>query len=180
MSDADLQTQRSIEHYAASVQAWYATALEHDKSILTLAGGGIAILITLLTTVGIDSWITFALLSSAMVSLLVSLGAVLEVFRLNKDYIAFLVREEPGPTAALKRWDKIARWAFIAGVAFASALGVTSALTSLLSKQEQQERAAMRLQDETALRLRPSTQIAPSVLPTASETTKSERQSPPR
>ena len=36
--------QKSIEFYAASVNAWYASALEHDKSIFGLAAGGIALL----------------------------------------------------------------------------------------------------------------------------------------
>jgi hypothetical protein len=45
---------KKVEYYAATVNAWYNSTLEHDKSLLTLSAGGIGILITILTAVGIS------------------------------------------------------------------------------------------------------------------------------
>jgi hypothetical protein len=49
------QDPKDLAFYAASVEAWYSTGFERDKSLLTLAGGGIGLLITLLSTVGTHS-----------------------------------------------------------------------------------------------------------------------------
>ena len=55
MAQNEIDEQKKIEFYAASVAAWYESSLEHDKSLLTLSAGGIGLLITLLTTVGLGS-----------------------------------------------------------------------------------------------------------------------------
>lgn len=47
--------EKDIQFYAASVTAWFNTRLEHDKSLLALSAGGIGLLVTLLTTVGVKS-----------------------------------------------------------------------------------------------------------------------------
>jgi hypothetical protein len=36
------ESQKRVEYYATSVNAWFNTSLEHDKSILTLAAGALA------------------------------------------------------------------------------------------------------------------------------------------
>lgn len=51
MSPEEIDDQKRVEYYAASVNAWFNTSLEHDKSLFTLSAGGIGLLITLLTTV---------------------------------------------------------------------------------------------------------------------------------
>lgn len=53
--NSDAQKLKDVEFYSASVTAWYNSAFEHDKSILTLSSGGIALLVTLLTTIGARS-----------------------------------------------------------------------------------------------------------------------------
>lgn len=55
MTPQEIEDLKTVEYYSAAVTAWFNTALEHDKSILTLAAGGIGLLITLLTTVGLST-----------------------------------------------------------------------------------------------------------------------------
>lgn len=58
MTSDEIEQQKSVEFYAAGINAWYNTSLEHDKSIFSLSAGGIGLLITLLTTVGLyASWL---------------------------------------------------------------------------------------------------------------------------
>ena len=53
MSPEHLKQQKEVEFYATSVTAWYNTALERDRGLFTLSAGGIGLLLTLLTTVGL-------------------------------------------------------------------------------------------------------------------------------
>ena len=56
MTPEEIEFQKKqIEYYASCVNAWFNTKLERDRSLLTLSAGGIGLLITLLTTVGLSS-----------------------------------------------------------------------------------------------------------------------------
>lgn len=80
MTAEEIAHQKEVEYYASSVNAWFNTSLEHDKSILTLAAGGIGLLITLLTTIGLSSAEALVLYVGAITSFLVALISVLVVF----------------------------------------------------------------------------------------------------
>jgi hypothetical protein len=140
IDDEEVLKQKSIEFYAASVNAWYTSALEHDKSIFGLAAGGIALLITLLTTIGFEGAITFTLFLVAVLAFLVTLGCLLWVFRLNQDYI-----EKTLSTGSLvvdpklQYLDRAARWSFWIGVLFAAAVGFSAAFTSFEKKRNEKE-----------------------------------------
>ncbi len=141
MSEDELRQLKSVEFYAASVTAWYTSALEHDKSVFALSAGGIALLITLLTTAGIEEVVTLALFCIATVAFLVTLGCLLWVFRLNQDYIAqTLATGSLVDDPKLKRLDQTARWSFWLGVLFASAVGFSTAWTTFNKKLSDKEK----------------------------------------
>ncbi len=141
MNDADIKAQKAVEFYAASVNAWYASALEHDKSIFALAGGGIAILVTLLTTVGFSTWVTLALFAVAIASFLITLVALLTIFRKNQAYIeATLAKGQPHNDPNLRRLDLVALVTFGIGVLFASAVGISAAFDSSTTKRTEKEK----------------------------------------
>src|SRR4051812_12163082 len=50
-----LADQKQVAFYGAVVTAWVETAMEKDKTLLSLSTGGIGLLVTLLTTVGPSS-----------------------------------------------------------------------------------------------------------------------------
>lgn len=140
MTDEEVVQQKSIEFYAASVNAWYTSALEHDKSIFGLAAGGIALLITLLTTIGFDGATTVTLFIVAVLSFLVTLGSLLWVFRLNQDYIEkTLAVGTLVVDPKLQLLDRAARWSFLVGVLFAAAVGFSAAFTNFEKKRNEKE-----------------------------------------
>jgi hypothetical protein len=130
---------KDVEFYAAGVNAWYSTSLEYDKSIFSLSAGGIGLLITLLTTVGLTAaWLKF-LYVAAILCFMTSLVAVLVIFRRNRNHIEQVlgagggtVKEDP----LLKRLDLAAIISFGTGAALASTIGITIAFTPSKPKEE--------------------------------------------
>lgn len=45
--EAEFREKKELEFYKAGISAWYTTAFERDKSLLTLSAGGIGLLMTL-------------------------------------------------------------------------------------------------------------------------------------
>jgi len=141
MDEDELRQLKSVEFYAASVTAWYTSALEHDKSLFALSGGGIALLITLLTTTGIEEVATLVLFCLATTAFLVTLGCLLWVFRLNQNYIAqTLTTGSLVDDPKLKRLDQTARWSFWLGILFAAAVGFSTAWTTFNKKLSDKEK----------------------------------------
>lgn len=137
MTPEEIKHLKDVEYYASCVNAWYNTSLEHDKSILTLAAGGIGLLITLLTTVGLTSSESLVLYVGAITSFLVALVSVLVVFRHNRPYIEqVLLGNENGNNPVLAKADTIALWAFGVGVFFTAVIGIAAAFHSYSSKEK--------------------------------------------
>jgi hypothetical protein len=137
MTSDEIDQQKEVEYYASSVNAWFNTSLEHDKSILTLAAGGIGLLITLLTTIGLTSAEALVLYVGAITSFLVALVSVLIVFRRNRTYIEQVLTEKAGANdPMLATADSIALWAFGVGVVFTAIIGIATAFHSYISKEK--------------------------------------------
>lgn len=124
----DTKTPEELEFYSASVNAWYNSSLEHDKSLLTLSAGGIGLLITLLTTVGLDNYFALILYVLALSCFIVCLISVLRIFNGNRTHIVKLFQgEENLDNPSLERLDRSAIWSFAFGVIFSAVVGVTTA-----------------------------------------------------
>jgi hypothetical protein len=137
MSTDELGVLKSVEHYSASVTAWYNTHLEHDKSLLTLSAGGIGLLVTLLTTGGVPSAEGLVLYIAALCCFVVCLGSVLAILKQNGKYVEALVKgDAPPPNSALPRLDSVAIYSFVAGVVFAVVIGISAAVTSYSNKEK--------------------------------------------
>lgn len=136
MTDNEIEGQKNIEYYAASVAAWYESSLEHDKSLLTLSAGGIGLLITLLTTVGLDTAEALVLYAGAIISFVVSIISVLGVFRENKRYIEDVLAGKNQTTdPILSKLDGTAIWSFAIGVVFTAVIGISAAIHSYTPKE---------------------------------------------
>lgn len=136
MSPEEIQKQKEIQHYAASVNAWFNTLLEHDKSILSLSAGAIGLLVTLLTTVGVRSAEGLALYACALLSFTVSVASVVFVFQRNARHIENVLSEQiRGKDPVLSTADSVKTWAFSAGILLTALIGIATAFQSLLSKE---------------------------------------------
>lgn len=125
-----------IEFYSASVNAWYSSSLEHDKSLLTLSAGGIGLLITLLTTVGLKSYVALVLYTLAIFCFVVCLISVLKIFNGNRIHIVKLFQGEDNlDNPDLERLDRVAIWSFILGVIFSAIVGITTAYQQFSKKE---------------------------------------------
>jgi len=79
--------EKSNLYYSALLNAWFTTHISHSKSLLTIAGGGTAVLVTLLTTVGIASLYSGIFLVLAIVCFLITIFSVIKIYNLNTKRI---------------------------------------------------------------------------------------------
>lgn len=128
MTPEEVNQQKEVEFYAASVNAWYNTALEHDKSIFTLSAGGIGLLITLLTITGVTSSALLHLYIGAIVFFLLCLCTLLVVFRRNKVHIVQVLNGQNQPDAWLTVLDVSAMVMFAIGVSLTAIIGISAAV----------------------------------------------------
>lgn len=136
MKDDEFTQQKEIAFYAANVDAWFATALEHDKSVLALSTAGIGLLLTLLTTVGVSSVCALVMYILALTCFVVALVTVLFVFHRNRSYIEEVVAGNASKNdSLLSHADTTALAAFGLGVAFAAIIGITTAVQSYTTKE---------------------------------------------
>lgn len=126
--------EKEVAWYAAALDAWYGTRLEHDKSLLTLSTAGIGLLITLASTVGIPSRTALILSSLAVLAFIVCLVAVLFIFRWNSGHLEDVVHARKERSAKLAALDWIAICAFLAGVILSCSVGFVSAAHSAETK----------------------------------------------
>lgn len=137
MTPEEIENQKRVEYYAASVNAWFNTSLEHDKNLLTLSAGGIGLLLTLLTTVGLSSAEALVLYIGAIISFVVALVAILVVFRRNRTHIEdILSGKSTSNDPLLTKLDTTALWAFGIGVSFTAIIGLSAAIHSYSTKEK--------------------------------------------
>lgn len=137
MEDDDLRKQKEVEFYAAGAAAWYNTSLEHDKSLLTLSMASVGLLITPLTMDGIDSIWRLVLHLLAMLSFIICLSAILFIFKKNGDRIVAIINTDAqSPDPLLAKLDKIAIYAFAAGIVFSAAIGVLATFHAYSTNKE--------------------------------------------
>ncbi len=126
-----INTKKNIEFHSQSVNAWYMSSLERDKSILTISSGGIGVMITLLTTTGINSYLTFSFFCLSIFFFLISILVIINVFGLNKKYITDVLSGDNVDDTKINFLDKIAIISFILGIIFTIIIGITVAVDKL-------------------------------------------------
>lgn len=139
MDEEQLKQAKEVEFYAASVNAWFNTHFERDKSLLTLSTAAIGILVTLMTTVIKPDYYSLALSGLALVFFLICTFTVLKIFRDNAEHLVHVVQNEPSEVEqsdkALRLLDKRASVAFFAGVVLVCILGVYNVYVSIATKE---------------------------------------------
>jgi hypothetical protein len=161
---------KDVEFYHASVDAWFSTRLERDKSLLTLSAGGIGVLVILMS--GIHTIESFLLFVLALVGFAMSVTAVLWVFVQNGAYLERVISRqnaEHDPDPLLTVLDNVAVATFFAGVILTGILGVATAWHSLetternMTAEEKDQRDALEKSFNRADKLKPAGQPAGTV-----------------
>lgn len=140
--DHDLEVAKleAVEMYAATVTAWYATAMEFDRTVVTLSAAAIGLLVALATTgvTTLDRWEAHAF-SAALLSFCIALGCMLAVFRLNKEYLVEMVvkrskARQSHPFLAALDWTALIFFGL--GAALAIVVAVATVQKKLASPKE--------------------------------------------
>ena len=120
---------KNVAHYSIMLQAWIETRMARDKSLVTLSAGGVGVLVTLLTTVGVSRpWQIYLYLTS-FAGFLITIGTALMIYQMNSELIENDFKGESSEHLKLKTFDRITISAFITGAVFAALIAITSALT---------------------------------------------------
>ncbi|WP_031359890.1 hypothetical protein [Caballeronia sordidicola] len=92
--------EENLQFYAANVAAWFNTRLEYDKSLLVLSTGGVALLLTLFTSLGASSITVLVLYALAAISFLGAAVSLLFVFKLNSRHIEEVLQQAHSDASA--------------------------------------------------------------------------------
>ena len=124
--DIELKEAKKVAYYSALIDAWIHTRMERDKSLLSLSAGGIALLVTLLTTIGTKNYIETTLYFLALLSFLATVIVCLVIFKRNSKHLKEVASGDRSKDSVLERLDYFSFWSFIIGVLLAIAVGVAS------------------------------------------------------
>lgn len=128
-----LEESNVVEFYSQGVGAWFSTALEHDKSLLTLSVAGIGVLVSMMQT-SIDSVSSLLLYAGAILAFMVCIVSVLFILNRNKKHIIDVIYGEISDDLFLDRLDRAASISFFIAMLFSATLGISSAITTFSDK----------------------------------------------
>ena len=129
--DNEIQNLKEVEFYSATVNAWYGTRFEHDKSLLTLSVAAIGLLVTLASTIGITSHCLLFFYVLALCCFVIYLISLLCVFKRNSKHLEDVVNGLDDGDKMLEILDKISFGSFISGVICSSIIGILAAIHSI-------------------------------------------------
>ena len=119
---------KNIAHYSVMLAAWMQTKMEHDKTLVTLSFGGIALLVTVINLTGLWSLWSVLLFVGAFVGFVVTIGCALVIYERNAAHIESELREERRDFK-LGLLDTILNFSFLFGAIcaiFASTISIWS------------------------------------------------------
>jgi len=125
------EDQKEVAYYSALVNAWITTKMERDKLILTLASGGIALLVTLLSTIGIRNCLESILYFLAFVSFTTTIIVIIIILDHNSRYIEEIISTKKKTDPKLDRLDKFTMISFIFGILISIVIGGIAASNKL-------------------------------------------------
>ena len=136
-TEDELNQEKVLAFYSASVNAYYTTKFEYDKSLSSLSAGGVGLLFTLLTTVGVNSTASLILYMAAMLCLLTCVVSVLVIFNENAKLIVNMVSSENLNNSKINFLDKLSKYSFGLAAIFIVLISAGVAIDSLIVKKEE-------------------------------------------
>ena len=129
-----LSDAKEIEFHSQSVAAWFNTALERDKSLLTLSVAGVGVLVSM-TQIAVDSVGSLLLYAGALLAFMVCLFSVLIIFQQNKTHIQAVLNGQNADDPLLEFLDSIAIFSFLMAMLLCVMLGICLAVTAYSDKE---------------------------------------------
>jgi hypothetical protein len=125
---------KNIAHYSVLLSAWIQTKMERDKTLVTLSSAAIGLLITVLTTIGVQNVYEIILFIIAVCAFLITIYSSLMIYQLNSKHLEDALRGSSKTDPNLEKYDSISIKAFILGAVFALLVGATSAYQKISLK----------------------------------------------
>ncbi|MEJ2612046.1 MAG: hypothetical protein P8179_18730 [Candidatus Thiodiazotropha sp.] len=96
---------KNIAHYSVLLGAWIQTKMERDKTLVTLSSAAIGLLITVLTTVGVQSIYEIVLFIISIVAFIITIWSALVIYQLNSKHLEDALRgsSESDPNIRVRR-----------------------------------------------------------------------------
>lgn len=143
------QQQKDIAYYSALVDAWIQTKMSQDKIFISLSAGGIGLLITILTTVGVQDLWQITLYVGAFVAFAVCVGTSMYILGRNAKHIEEVLNKNASCDYVLRRCDQISLVAFIVGAVLFTAIAFTTAVCKLEGKGGEKVTEKKEVEDTT-------------------------------
>jgi hypothetical protein len=112
------------------VNASINTQIERERQLLTLSSSAIALLVTLLRTVGVSNSLQIVFFSVALIAFLITVILVLEILNNNAKYIDQILRGR-GTQNKYQFLNRYATISFMIGIITVVIIGIYSAIMSL-------------------------------------------------
>lgn len=126
---------KNISHYSVLLSAWVETRMERDKTLVTLSAAAIGLLVTILTTVGAQSWVDLLLILISFIGFCICILSSLTIYQLNSLHIENELKNTSSQNLNLEKFDKRSIKAFYFGVIFLVLFGLTNAFLFLIDKE---------------------------------------------
>lgn len=175
--------QKDVEFHSQTLNAWYATSLEYDKSLLTVSSAAAGLIVSFLTTKNISSELIIYSCIIALIFFIAAIICILFVFRRNKNYIFKVLEGHEGLDKVLKYLDLAVLIFFASGVVLSGFVGITAAIQlfdkgNIVAKQPG-EHAAMEYLSKNHDLVRKSMDGAGRLRATSRSNSSSQSQQPP-
>lgn len=121
---------KNVAFYSTLLSAWIQTKMERDKTLVTLSSAAIGLLVTILTTVGVNHHYILFIYIAAFIGFGICIGTSLKIYQLNSKHL----ENELGNKSSeikLEKYDKRSFNSFLCGVFFLCFIGIYSAYSSL-------------------------------------------------
>ena len=129
-----LNDSKATEFYSQGVAAWFNTALERDKSLLTLSVAGVGVLVSM-TQIAVDSIGSLLLYAGALLAFIFCLFFVLIIFKQNKKHIQDVFNGQATEDPLLEFLDSGAIFSFLIAILLCVTLGIYSAVAAYNDKE---------------------------------------------
>lgn len=137
---------KNLQYYSANVTAWFNTKLEKDKSIITISSAAIGLLVTIITTKGVQNLIQGALFSVAFIGFLSAIITVIQTLDKNAEQIQMDLSNQGNVNHELGRNDLIISLSFYVGIIFTIFIGISYGVTQFNKDKGDKKMAEERLE----------------------------------
>jgi hypothetical protein len=125
--------------YSAILGAFVNNSFERDKTYFTLSTAAIGLLFTLVTTIGVNSWIEVILFFLSLISFCITTHHLIRIFDLNKEYLRLIVKGKKElidkTNDKLSRYDKKTTRQFLISITLFGLFGLSMAYSQYIIKK---------------------------------------------